>query len=547
MASGSKFITLFSKPSEAIPGGDKSVGVRRRWSPVRSLTGGVSFRARLALVMFLTMATTSAILFWTYHRQEGRVKAYVAGITSDLATISELAAYQQQLPEKENPRLALQAYKDKLSQAGLRVDVDAASPSGEVVASTDPKQLGKKARLWKRPLHGKEARGKEDPFHLSASLPDINLDPGGITTYSVQFPVVRDDKVVGYIVVHGVVDEVDLLLRHTDLVRSAWIIVTLLGGLFLVVFIAFRFTRPIDTLVSAATQVAQGNLDVALPEAGSDEMGRLARTFNEMVKHLRESRRLQERLNEAEKLSLLGRFAGTVAHEVRNSLNFINLSIDQIRAKHLGLEGPGPREIERNLARVKDEVGRLNHLVSDFLAAGRQTPPDLGPCDVASVMDEAVAIVEKQAYSQDISIAVDLPRVLPMLQADARQMKTCFLNIMTNAVQAMPRGGEIRVSAAMLPENGATERVQLRFVDTGPGIPLEDRERIFAPYFSTKPTGFGLGLAITRQIVEDHGGRIYAVSAEPHGTMMMVELPVPPKPLGASKPKESRPMEVTRA
>ncbi|HUI41021.1 MAG TPA: ATP-binding protein [Terriglobia bacterium] len=506
--------------------------------------GGVTFRARLALVMFLTMATISAILFWTYHRQEGRVKAYVAGITSDLATISELAAYQQQLPEKEDPKLALLAYKDKLNQAGLRVDVDAASPSGEVVASTDPKQLGKKTKLWKRQVHPKGA--KEDPFHLSASLPDINLDPGGITTYSVQFPVVRDNKVVGYIVVHGVVDEVDQLLRHTDMVRSVWIIVTLLGGLFLVVFIAYRFTRPIDTLVGAATQVAQGNLEVALPEAGSDEMGRLARTFNEMVKHLRESRRLQERLSEAEKLSLLGRFAGTVAHEVRNSLNFINLSIDQIRAKHLGMEGARAREIERNLARVKDEVGRLNDLVNDFLAAGRQSPPEFAPCNVAAVLDEAVAIVEKQAHVQDITIGVDLPRALPTLQADARQMKTCFLNIMTNAVQAMPRGGEIRVSAALLPANGISERLQLRFADTGPGIPPEDRERIFAPYFSTKPTGFGLGLAITRKIVEDHGGRIFAADGEPCGTAMLVELPVPAPAAAKPKPEDRSPAAVAR-
>ena len=544
MSHGRNFITLYSEP----PGGDQpsgqNFGASRSWSPFRALLGGISFRGRLALVMFLTMASTSVILFWTYHRQEGRVKAYVAGISSDLATISELAAYQQQLPEKENPRLALQAYKDKLSQAGLRVDVDAASPNGEVVASTDPKQLGKRARLWRRQLHGKEARGKEDPFHLSATLPDISLDPGGSTTYSVQFPVVRDNKVVGYIVVHGVVDEVGLLLRHTDLVRSVWIIVTLLGGLFLVVFLAVRFTRPIDTLVGAATQVARGNLDVSLPVAGTDEMGRLARTFNDMVRHLRESRRLQERLNEAEKLSLLGRFAGTVAHEVRNSLNFINLSIDQIRAKHLGLEGARAREIERNLARVKDEVARLNHLVSDFLAAGRQSPPELAPCDVTAVLDEAVAMVEKQAYAQDISIAVDLPLILPRLRADARQMKTCFLNIMTNAVQAMPRGGEIRVSAALLPANGAAERVQLRFADTGPGIPLEDRERIFAPYFSTKTTGFGLGLAITRKIVEDHGGRIYAAEADTRGTLMVVELPV--EAAGPSLETASSPPEVVR-
>ena len=504
--------------------------------PLGGVFAGLSFRVRLALVLLLTMASTSAVLFWTYHRQEGRVRAYVATITSDLNTINQLATYQQQLPQKGDPNLALQAYRDRLTAAGLKETVDAASPSGEVVASTDPKRLGKKVKL------GKKRRDEQTPFRLSASLPDTNLDPNGQTTYSVEFPIVRDNKVIGYLVLHGVVDEVDQLLHHTDMVRSAWVIITLLTGMFFIAFLAFQFTRPISKLVNATTRVAQGDLTVSLPDSGSDEMGRLARTFNEMVGRLRESRQLQERLNEAEKLSLLGRFAGTVAHEVRNSLNFINLSIDQTRAKHLGVGTARARDIERNLSRVKDEVLRLNDLVNDFLAAGRQSPPELAPCDLRAVIEEAVALVEKQAHAQDISITVDLPPALPHLQADARQMKTCFLNILTNAVQAMPQGGKIHVSASTLSSNGNGNRgrMQLCFADTGPGIPPEDRERIFAPYFSTKATGFGLGLAITRKIVEEHGGRIFAAEASGRGTLMVVELPLDaaPSPEPAGLPQE---------
>lgn len=503
----------------------------------RGVLAGLSFRSRLALVLLLTMGSTSAVLFWTYHRQEGRVRGYVATITSDLNTINQLATYQQQLPQKGDPDLALQAYRDRLTAAGLKETVDAASPSGEVVASTDPKRLGKKVKL------GKKRRDEQPPFRLSASLPDTNLDPNGQTTYSVEFPIVRDNKVIGYLVLHGVVDEVDQLLHHTDMVRSAWVIVTLLTGMFFIAFLAFQFTRPISKLVNATTRVAQGDLTVSLPDSGSDEMGRLARTFNEMVARLRESRQLQERLNEAEKLSLLGRFAGTVAHEVRNSLNFINLSIDQTRAKHLGVETARAREIERNLARVKDEVLRLNHLVNDFLAAGRQSPPELAPCDLGTIIEEAVAMVEKQAHTQSISISMDMLPELPHLQADARQMKTCFLNILTNAIQAMPRGGQIRVSASMLSSNGNGNpvRLQLCFSDTGPGIPREDRERIFAPYFSTKATGFGLGLAITRKIVEEHGGRIFATEAATGGTLMVVELP-----LDVATPAPERAQELVR-
>jgi nitrogen fixation/metabolism regulation signal transduction histidine kinase len=316
------------------------------------------------------------------------------------------------------------------------------------------------------------------------------------------------------------------LLRDWYKDRLYWILATMMAALFAVVYLAFLFTKPIDRLVSGAQQVAQGNLDVLLPIEGTDEIGRLAETFNRMVERLRENRELQERLNEAEKSSMLGRFAATVAHEVRNSLNFINLSIDQIRAKHAVGDERVARELQLNLVRIKDEVIRLNRLVNDFMTAGRQTPPQLAPCDLRATTEQAIALVEKQARRQGIKIKADFPRQMPLLQADAAQMKTCFINVLTNAIEAMPQGGEIRVRAHSLPQNGAGEAFQLSFADTGPGIPLEGREKVFAPYFSTKTTGFGLGLAITRKIVQDHGGRIYVTSADTPGTVVVIELPL---------------------
>ena len=110
---------------------------------------------------------------------------------------------------------------------------------------------------------------------------------------------------------------------------------------------------------------------------------------------------------------------------------------------------------------------------------------------------------------------------------DAAQMKTCFLNILTNAVQAMPEGGRIRITAERVRKPDDHESLEVRFADTGPGIPAEEREKVFAPYFSTKTTGFGLGLAITRKIVEDHDGRIYVSGGAAPGAEMVVELPIP--------------------
>lgn len=477
------------------------------------------FRTRLALVMFLTMACTSAVLMWTYVGHNRRVKALVAGQTSDLLQIIALA--QLQMPATTDRNQALQAYLTALKSAGVS-NISIASPSGQVVASTTPSLVGKKIKLKKRsgPI-------KEDPIKISAELRDVDVDPSvGQKEYTIDFPIVQGDKVLGFAQIKGEMDAVGEGLRRIYLVRLAWILSTMLAGIFAVVYIAFLFTKPVDMLVDGAQQVANGNLYVSLPVKGSDEMGRLAETFNQMVERLRENRELQERLNEAERTSLLGRFAATVAHEVRNSLNFINLSIDQIRAKHTGGDGRAARDLQKNLGNIKEEINRLNRLVNDFLTAGRQTPPQMAPCDLKVIVKEALALVEKQAHRQGIAMLADLPEDLPSLRLDAAQMKTCFLNILTNAVQAMPRGGKIRIAAGEVAEADHPGFLGLRFADTGPGIPAEDREKVFAPFYSTKATGFGLGLAITKKIVEDHGGRVYVADGATPGTVIVLELPL---------------------
>jgi signal transduction histidine kinase len=487
---------------------------------LKSPFSDLRFRTRLALVMFLTMGCMSAALMYSYVEHNRQIKAYVAGQTSDLLQIIQLA--QMRVPPTMNRDQALQTYMKTLSDAGL-TSVTLVSPTGEVVASTTPGQVGKKVKLKHR-----RTPTKLDPIKISAEMHDVDVDPNvEQKPYTVEFPLIQGDNVLGYAQIRGEMDAVGLLLRRMYMVRLAWTLVTMLAGIFAVVYLAFRFTKPVDELAAGARQVAGGNLYVTLPETGTGEMGRLAQTFNQMVERLRENRKLEERLNQAEKLSLLGRFASTVAHEVRNSLNFINLSIDQIRAKHVE-EGPrASRELQRNLVNIKDEVSRLNRLVNDFLAAGRQSPPQLAACDLWETVRQSVGVVEKQAHQQGVTIKTHLPAEQPELRADASQLKTCFLNVLTNAIQAMPRGGEVRVTAGCVLPNGNSGTVELRFADTGEGIPPEDREKIFAPFYSTKPTGFGLGLAITRRIVEDHGGRIRVADSKGPGTVMVIELPFP--------------------
>jgi signal transduction histidine kinase len=478
------------------------------------------FRTRLALVMFLTMVCTTAALMVTYVRHDRQVKAYTTVLTSDLLQIANVA--QQQLPQNSDRKQALEFYSKALKDAGLS-SITVALPSGEVVASSNPAQVGKKIPLKKRhPVI------REKPIQISAELQDVDLDPSvEQKTYTIEFPIVQGDKVLGYVQIKSEMDAVGELLRKKYLDTLGVIICTMLAGMFAVVYLAFRFTKPIDELIVGAQQVAEGNLYVSLPKGGSDEISRLSGTFNQMVERLRQNRELQERLNEAEKLTLLGRFSAVVAHEVRNSLNFINLAIDQIRAKHVESDANGRGDLQRNLKNIKEEIARLNGLVNDFLSAGRQRPLQLAACDLRATLEEAVALAEKQGRRQHIKISVDWPHALPELRLDAGQIKTCFLNILSNAIQAMPKGGKVQINAEAVVAAAGKDVLQMRFADTGPGIPPEDREKVFTPFYSTKATGFGLGLAITKKIAEDHGGRVFVTEGATPGTIVVMELPLP--------------------
>jgi signal transduction histidine kinase len=487
---------------------------------LKSVHLNLRFRTRLALVMFLTMTCTGGILTWGYFEHRNQILNYVSGEASRLLTVSQLA--QTQIPPKTSVDEALKIYQKKLEDLGLS-SVSTTSTEGKVVASTNPGQVGKKIPIKKRRLET-----RKDPVRLAAEFPELDPYPStDQTAFIIQYPLVLGDKVIGYAVIKGESDQATTLSRLWYKRRLYWILGTMLAALGAMLYLAFLFTKPIDQLVASAQQVAAGNLYVSLSSSGSGEMHRLAQTFNQMVERLRENRALQERLNEAEKLSLLGRFAATVAHEVRNSLNFINLSIDQIRAKHLNGDDRATRLMERNLDNIKDEISRLNHLVNDVLAAGRQAPPTLASCDLKATLTQALALVERQARRQGIKIKLDLGQDLPIFQLDPAQIKTCFLNILTNALQAMPRGGQIRIFAATSKGPNGAGCLQLHFADTGPGIPPGEREKVFTAFYSTKATGFGLGLAIAKKIVEDHAGRVFVDSGDTPGTDLVVQLPFP--------------------
>ena len=288
------------------------------------------------------------------------------------------------------------------------------------------------------------------------------------------------------------------------------------------IVLVWRFTRPIANLSNAAREVAAGNLSVRVPERDSyDEMAQLSRNFNEMAGNLEKTRELEGQLQQAEKSAVIGRLGSAIAHEIRNPLNYINLTLDHLRSKFAPAESEDREKFIKLTSQLKDEVARINQQISDFLNYSRPANVDLRPVDARSVIEDSLRIVEAQAAENNIKIAVVEHEDVPQIMGDPEFLRSVFNNLFINAVQSM--GGDGGKLAVRISPDGPF--VLFEVSDTGTGIPPENLTKVFEPYFSTKETGTGLGLAIVQKIVDLHNGTIEVESAEGEGTKFTVRLP----------------------
>lgn len=226
--------------------------------------------------------------------------------------------------------------------------------------------------------------------------------------------------------------------------------------------------------------------------------------------------RLEDQMQRVERLSILGELAASTAHEIRNPLTSIRGFAQLMLAPDTE-----PEKSRQFLPVIIREIDRVDGMIKEMLALARRSAPNLAACDLPGLLDECLQLFDNEAFLHRVTIVRAYPRDLPLVQCDRDQIKQVFLNLCTNALQAMPRGGEIRVEAELPPGEGA---VAIRFSDTGVGIPREYLGRIFDPFFTTKEEGTGLGLSVTYGILENHGGRISVESTLGKGTTFVVRL-----------------------
>jgi signal transduction histidine kinase/putative methionine-R-sulfoxide reductase with GAF domain len=228
-------------------------------------------------------------------------------------------------------------------------------------------------------------------------------------------------------------------------------------------------------------------------------------------------RKTEAQLIRSDKLAALGQLAAGIAHEIRNPLTSINILIHSLTENF-----PSGNSSREDLKVIEEEINRINEIVDQFLRFAKPAPPLLEKAEVLSIVEETLQLLRPQIEKQRILVQKEF-QPLPLILMDRKQMKQAILNLLLNAVQAMPKGGHLALRGHMPDEN---RWVQLSIQDSGVGIPGEDIDKLFDPFFSTKEGGMGLGLSIAHRIIDQLDGKIEVESAPGKGTLFTVWLPI---------------------
>jgi two-component system NtrC family sensor kinase len=277
-------------------------------------------------------------------------------------------------------------------------------------------------------------------------------------------------------------------------------------------------------LTEAAVEVAGGAYGAQVDLRSNDEMGLLAASFNEMSRKMAADierlRELNEQLIRTEKLAAAGTLAAGVAHEVNNPLASIS-SLIQILQTREGVDA----ETREMLRLISTQIARITQVLRDMMDFARVSPPSRSALEINRVVEASIRLASFDKGFQRLRLSYDVEREAPPVFADADQLQQVFLNLLLNARDAMPEGGEINIRTRY---DSRAREVTVEINDTGVGISSEHRAHVFDPFFTTKAagTGTGLGLAVCYGIITAHGGRITIGPNNGAGTRVSVTLPV---------------------
>jgi signal transduction histidine kinase len=481
----------------------------------------LNLKAKLILLMVTLLGLTlGAQVIASLETQERIVETTQQKVT-DLARAIQISVEElTSVGPTDHDRL--QSYVSSLHTQGLEVSI--ASTQNLIINSSNPKLIGSALRPGAVDRAALERLG-----HGRAAVQPIKFGPASNETTMYLIPVEVEDHLLGYVRVMANFGDYARPLRETRYQELTFALAIFAVGLVIAYFLAERYVEPIHAVADAAQNIAARGFEPVAAARRRDEIGLLTRSFNDMLEQLRRAREREAELNRLERFTALGQLAGGLAHEIKNPLNFISLALDQMRARY-------SRQLKREhdgfvhqIGLMKDEIRRLSELVQSFLNYGKPIEIRPAPTDVKSLVDGVLQISESKMRANGIRVVKVADGAPAMLRVDADKLRMCFVNVVANAIQAMPEGGELRI--AFHQRDGM---LVITFRDTGVGIDPEVAKRVFEPFFTTKREGIGLGLFLSKAILERHGG---AISVGPNdqgdGTLVTVTLPLGSAPLSS--------------
>lgn len=299
-------------------------------------------------------------------------------------------------------------------------------------------------------------------------------------------------------------------VTYTTLIIAASVIllVILIGTL-----IAKNLTAPIHSLVEFTRKVGEGNLELQAEISTSDELGELAQAFNDMTDELL---RYRNELVHVERLATAGKMSATFAHEIRNPLSSIKMLLQLLKKKaNVGND----KQSEKYIESIIEEVDRVDMIVDGMMDFAQPAELNLKKCDINELIKSVLELMQGNLEHQKIELKKMLDLSLPGIKADPNKLKQVFMNLVLNAIQAMPEGGMLTVST-----HQTDSAIEIEFEDTGVGISDDNLKLIFEPFFTTKRSGTGLGLANAKRIIEQHNGEISIQSKIDTGTSVFIRL-----------------------
>lgn len=533
--------------------------------PCLSLEFFVRLRLHTRLTLINAIILITLMAFFAFFSINALEKVWFAEAVKDIDNLSEtiLRTTHHQMLSDDRPRV-YQTISEVGQQPGVRY-VRLVNKDGEIRYSTRVDEIG--TQVDKRapacimchgapqsaPLVAASSMSRSHQFtdmdgEKFLGMARAIYNQPTCSTAACHFHSAQE-QLLGVLDVAVSLTEMSTLVRtfKQQMILSTFGLLAALSlGLF---FVTRRFIqRPIADLLVHTQRLARGDLSGRIEAARHDELGELEESFNEMTAHLqlaqdelyllassletkveertRALQQMQSQLVRSEKLASLGELVAGIAHEINNPLTGI-----LVFANLLNEDGRLHPDLRADLAVIQRETQRCSAIVQRLLAFSREAPPQKKRVDLHLLLDNTLQLLEKQPNFRNIELIRSYAPELPAIEVDEGQISQVFMNILLNAVQAMPDGGPLKVQTQQV----AGERVEIVIADRGCGLDEAQLARIFDPFYTTKPTGTGLGLSVSYGIIESHGGSIRVESKVAQGTEIRIELPI----AAASRPVES--------